>query len=182
MVNVHKYLVSSVILYFLVVVAGIDDEIYLKLANEYPEVTFTPYYDESQFLPNSLIIMDDLSYRLSTDLKERVCNLACNTVHHRSISLCLCMHEIFIKSLRLLFLNSNYLLLFNFPRDQSSISMLARQIAPKRAPYLTAAYQCATRSPFGYLFCDFNVLQNKHFRFRSSIFDDEDTLVFAPVI
>jgi hypothetical protein len=126
--------------------------------------------------------MDDLQHRLTHDLKERISNLAANVVHHKNISLCVCVHEIFVKQLRLLFLNSQYLLLFNFPRDQSSVTHLAKQICPKKSSFLQACYQYATKSGYGYLFIDFTQTQNRILRYRNSIFPEEDTLLFAPLI
>ena len=48
-------------------------------------------------------------------------------------------------------LNSQYLVLFNNPRDQQQIMALARQMYPGQSEKFLSTYRMATSNPFGYL-------------------------------
>ena len=51
-------------------------------------------------------------------------------------------------------LNSQYLVLFNNPRDQQQITVLARQMYPGQSEKFLSTYRMATSKPFGYLLID----------------------------
>ena len=51
-------------------------------------------------------------------------------------------------------LNSQYLVLFNNPRDQQQITVLARQMYPGQSEQFLNTYRMATSKPFGYLLID----------------------------
>ena len=51
-------------------------------------------------------------------------------------------------------LNSQYLVVFNNPRDQQQITVLARQMYPGQSEKFLNTYRMATSKPFGYLLID----------------------------
>ena len=51
-------------------------------------------------------------------------------------------------------LNSQYLVVFNNPRDQQQITVLARQMYPGQSEKFLNTYRTATSKPFGYLLID----------------------------
>jgi hypothetical protein len=67
-------------------------------------------------------------------------------------------------------LNSQYLVLFKNPRDQQQVSVLARQMYPRRFQYFMDEYQAATERPYGYLFIDLKQTTPEDLRLRTNIF------------
>ena len=51
-------------------------------------------------------------------------------------------------------LNSQYLVLFNNPRDQQQTMVLARQMYPGQSEKFLSTYRMGTAKPFGYLLID----------------------------
>jgi hypothetical protein len=79
-----------------------------------PEIEFMSEFDENVFTLNSIVVLDDLQLKLQGDLNQRICDLVTIGFNNRLISVIICIHSIFCKPLRLVFLNSEYLLLFAF--------------------------------------------------------------------
>ena len=52
---------------------------------------------------------------------------------------------------------------------------------PSFPKFLPEAYQVCTAKPRGYVLIDLNIEQNPNFRVRSSIFNEQDTIIFSPV-
>ena len=78
------------------------------------------------------------------------------------------------KDLRTLSINTQYMVLFNNPRDQMSISQLAKQVFPGKVDLLNQAYKKATKGrAYGYLLLDFHQRQDDQIRLRSHIFPKE---------
>ena len=78
------------------------------------------------------------------------------------------------KELRTLSINTQYMVLFNNPRDRMSISQLAKQVFPGKVDLLNQAYQKATKGrAYGYLLLDFHQRQDDRIRLRSHIFPNE---------
>ena len=84
------------------------------------------------------------------------------------------------KELRTLSINTQYMVLFNNPRDRMSISQLAKQVFPGKVELLNQAYQRATKGrAYGYLLLDFHQRQDDRIRLRSHIFPEEyPTIVY----
>ena len=60
------------------------------------------------------------------------------------------------KNNRTISLNSNNMIIFNNPREQSQFFYLARQMFPKNPRFLEECYNDAVvTQPYGYLFLDF---------------------------
>ena len=90
----------------------------------------------------------------------------------------LCQSLFGVKSkLRTLSMNSQYMILFNNPRDKSAISQLAKQVFPENGHLLNEAYRMATKEKlYGYILLDFHYPQNDLVRLRSNIFPDEQPM------
>jgi hypothetical protein len=100
--------------------------------------------------------------------------------HHKNFSLILVTQNIFDKgnNNRTMSLNSNYLVLFNNPRDRSQISHLARQMYPKKSQFLVEAFEDATSEPYSYLLIDLTQTTSERDRIRSKIFPNEHGYIY----
>ena len=97
------------------------------------------------------------------------------THHYNCFTVFLCQNLFNAKNeLRTLSINTQYMVLFNNPRDKSAVAHLSKQIFPGRNNTLNKAYQMATmEKPYGYLLLDFHQKQRDKIRLRSHIFPHE---------
>lgn len=161
---------------------GIDDQDYHIFGENHPEVTFSPFVDESLLTENSLVIIDDMHQMLTKSMNDFITNFITRSVHHNKISVLLVVHNLYSKNMRTCNLSTDYILLFNFPRDRSTVSQIAKQVCPGQNKFLREAYDLSTFNKlFGYLFLDLHQLQNPRLRFRSCIYNDDETLIFTPL-
>ena len=113
--------------------------------------------EDEQFLNpaiQNLIVIDDLMSEASND--KRICDLFTKGSHHRNLSVICLVQNLYYqgKESRTMSLNSQYLVLFNNPRDQQQIVVLARQMYPGQSEKFLSTYRMATSKPFGYLLID----------------------------
>ena len=113
--------------------------------------------EDEQFLNpaiQNLIVIDDLMSEASND--KRICDLFTKGSHHRNLSVICLVQNLYYqgKESRTMSLNSQYLVLFNNPRDQQQITVLARQMYPGQSEKCLNTYIMATSKPFGYLLID----------------------------
>ena len=87
---------------------------------------------------------------------KRICDLFTKGSHHRNLSVICLVQNLYYqgKESRTMSLNSQYLVLFNNPRDQQQIMVLARQIYPGQSEKFLSTYRMATSKAFGYLLID----------------------------
>ena len=87
---------------------------------------------------------------------KRICDLFTKGSHHRNLSVICLVQNLYYqgKESRTMSLNSQYLVLFNNPRDQQQITVLARQMYPGQSEKFLSTYRMATSKPFGYLLID----------------------------
>jgi len=78
-----------------------------------------------------LLIIDDLMQ----ETNESVVNLFTKGSHHRNVSVMYLAQNLFPKNkfARTMSLNTNYMILFKYPRDASQFAILARKMYPKRS-------------------------------------------------
>lgn len=97
------------------------------------------------------------------------------THHYHCFTVFLCQNLFNAKNdLRTLSINTQYMVLFNNPRDKSAVAYLSKQIFPGKSNMLNKAYQMATsEKPYGYLLLDFHQKQHDKIRLRSHIFPNE---------
>ena len=113
--------------------------------------------EDEQFLNpaiRNLIVIDDLMSEASND--KRICDLFTKGSHHRNLSVICLVQNLYYqgKESRTMSLNSQYLVLFNNPRDQQQITVLARQMYPGQSEQFLSTYRMAASKPFGYLLID----------------------------
>ena len=87
---------------------------------------------------------------------KRICGLFTKGSHHRNLSVICLVQNLYYqeKEGRTMSLNSQYLVLFNNPRDQKQVMVLARQMYPGQREKFLNAYKMATSKPYGYLAID----------------------------
>jgi len=130
-----------------------------------------------------LVIIDDqmdvISKGKANDLVTR---FFIKHSHHRGASVVLILQNAFKSGLREINLNTQYLVMFDQPRDRSTITSLARQICPGESKFLQDAYQKAVANKdYGYLFMDLHPRNKKcKYWLRSSVYPDENCEVFTP--
>ena len=113
--------------------------------------------EDEQFLNpaiRNLIVIDDLMSEASND--KRICDLFTKGSHHRNLSVICLVQNLYYqgKESRTMSLNSQYLVVFNNPRDQQQITVLARQMYPGQSEKFLNTYRMATSKPFDYLLID----------------------------
>lgn len=128
---------------------------------------------------NNLLIIDDLMSDASNNIEVQ--NVFTKYVHHRNLSCIYLVQNLFIqgKSSRTISLNTNYLILFNNPRDKLQISLLGRQMFPGNSKYFMEAFSDATGTSFGYLLIDYKAKTPDHFRLRTNLLSDRP-VVYLP--
>ena len=113
--------------------------------------------EDEQFLNpaiQNLIVIDDLMSEASND--KRICDLFTKGSHHRNLSVICLVQNLYYqgKESRTMSLNSQYLVIFNNPRDQQQVMVLARQMYPGQSEKFLSSYKMATSKPYGYLAID----------------------------
>ena len=116
------------------------------------------------------LIFDDL-YNENIDYIK---TLFCVTSSHLNTSIFLLGQSIFKDAtLRILSMNTQYMVVFKNPRDKLTFSTLGSQVAPGRAALVRQAIEHATQKPHGYLLLDFTQSIPDNLRMRSNIFEHE---------
>ncbi len=74
--------------------------------------------------------------------------------------------------------NSAYLILFDNPRDRSSIRTLGGQIFPKNPYFVLSCFELAAARPYGFLLCDFKSCSPAKYRFRETLSKSAGEIIF----
>ena len=135
------------------------------------------FYESLTPLKTTLIVLDDVMTMAAQD--DVVTDFFTKGSHHLACSILLVTQNLFLKSLRTISINSQYLWVFKSPRDTSQIAVIARQVCPKNSKFVIDAYKQATEVPFGYLMFDFKPRTPEELRYRTKIFD-RNQIVFLP--
>ena len=131
--------------------------------------------------PNLLLILDDLL----TDLEENVKlvnKLFTRGSHHWNFSVILITQNIYDKNLRLLRLNSHYLVLLRNPQGQDQIRTLSHQMYPSKRNFFLESFADATIKHFSYLFIDVHPSTSDNQRLSTNIFPEEKRVFYIPKI
>ena len=119
---------------------------------------------------HTIIVIDDLADEIDSKL---IGNLFTKYSHHRNLSVCFLLNNLFFKGLstmRLVSLNTHYLCLFRSARDQNSIETIGRQMFGKAYKYMLQAYHDATKKKYGYLIVDSKADSDPRIRLRTQVF------------
>jgi Poxvirus A32 protein len=167
-------------------VYGVVNEAQMKnIQNCTPQynIEFTAQIPElDEFSPDdpTLLIIDDLMH--DAGKSKVVSDLFTKGCHHRNISVILILQNLFHQGrlMRDIHTSTNYLVLFNNPRDKSQIRHLERQCFPESKNFLVDAYSKACSKPHGYLIIDFTQSTPQHYRVCTGIFPPDIVRVFVP--
>lgn len=129
---------------------------------------------------NNLLIIDDLMH--DAGRSKEVANLFTKGCHHRNISVILILQNLFhqAKAMRDIHTSTNYLVLFNNPRDSSQIKCLEHQCFPGYPNYLLDAYTKSCSKPYGYIIVDFCQTTPAQSRLVSGIFPPDIVKIYVP--
>lgn len=130
--------------------------------------------------PNLLLVLDDLLTDLEENIKL-VNKLFVRGSHHWNLSVILITQNIYDKSLRLLRLNSHYLVLLRNPQGQDQVRTLAHQMYPEKRKYFLESYANATSKQFSYLFIDIHPGTPDLRRLSTNIFSGENRIYYIPI-
>ena len=120
--------------------------IFYELQAEDPNIIFTNCLQEIEELAteSTLLIVDDqMDVAAKGKDNELLTRFFLKHSHHRGVSIALILQNAFKSSLREVNINTMYLILFDQPRDRSTIVTLARQICPGQVRFLQESYQKA---------------------------------------
>lgn len=128
--------------------------------------------------PPKVVILDDLISQLDGSTVD----LFLRGSHHRSLNVFCCTQNLFSpnKHFRNLSLNAHYIVVFASPREKNQMQTFARQIEPRRVPYIMEAFEDCTSAPYSYMLFDLKQATDRQLRYCSKIFPDEQTRYYAP--
>ena len=126
---------------------------------------------EQDIEPNSICVLDDLLSE--SESSKEVTNMCTRAAHHKPCFVIFISQNLFPggKEARTRSLNTHYFVIFKNPRDKMQFEVFARQISPSHSKDLIAAYEDATRNPYGYLFIDFTQECPDDIRYRTNILE-----------
>ena len=124
-------------------------------------------FDKSK---NNLLVLDDLMSQASSD--QRIEQLFTRG-RHDNLSIIYLTQNLFHSKQRTISLNSDYIVVFKTPRDQSQFHHLAKQFLPGNSKFLLWAFKDATKKPFSYIFLDARPQTNDKHRVRTNILPNE---------
>ena len=136
--------------------------------------------EEDDLQENDLIIIDDLF--LESEKSMHITNLFSRIAHHKNTFVIFISQNIYQqgKFARTRALNTQYLIIFSNPRDQTQVRMLSRQMYPTNPNFLIDAfYDTIKENIYGYLLIDLRP-ESKH-RVRTNITDSNNMIVYKEV-
>jgi len=160
---------------------NMQQSIYTDMLNVKANIEFTKGMPENLNLDGrpSLLILDDM-----------MCDLAHNknaarmftTLRHENLSIIFLVQNLYFRSPQATTItrNCHYLVLFPNLRDSSLIATIGRQIFPDKKNFIYESFKLATAEPYGYLFLDLKTDTPEYLRVRSSIFPQNELVVYAP--
>ena len=161
-------------------------EEYEKLLEALPQITFQRGFPDKiidifNARDSNLLILDDQMSKAG-DTKE-LGDLFTKGSHHRNLTVIYIVQNFFdkSKSMRTASINSQYFFLFKSPRDKTMVQHLGAQMYPKNSKFLVEAFEDATKIPYGYLLLDLRQDTPEDMRVRTTIFPEEQEVVYAPI-
>lgn len=125
---------------------------------------------------HNIIVLDDLMQEICNDVEME--KLFTQKSHHLHFTVIFITQNIFCKgvSSRTISLNLHYYILMRNPRGMTQVRMLGHQIGQTKI--LMEAYKDATREKYSYLLIDLSPTSDDAHRFRTKIFNQEDTILY----
>ncbi len=127
---------------------------------------------------HKLIILDDLAHKVVQDGDMELLFTQGN--HHRCLSTVFVTQNMYVqgKFARTISLNTWYLVLFKNVRDASQVSVLGRQLYPRKSHALIEAYEDCMKGTYNYLIIDMTPGGEDEYRLRTRVFPGEDPIVY----
>lgn len=161
---------------------------YEDIAEEIPNIEFIEGIDALttlEFNPhqNNLIVLDDLMSEAGDS--KQLSHLFTRGSHHSNLTVIYLVQNLFHKGRahRDCSLNTNYIVLFDNPRDRMQPIILGRQMFPNKngARFIQEALRDArSADSYGYLLFDLHADTPEDIRIRTRIFPHEETIVYKP--
>lgn len=130
----------------------------------------------------TLVIIDDQMN--SVGKSSEIANFFTKGCHHLNTSIFLVLQNIYHSGpyMRDIHTNSNYIMLFNNPRDYAQIEYMGRQMIFRQWPgYLREAYKQACNIPYGALMIDLTQATNPERRIMSGLLPTQKFCYHIPV-
>ena len=123
----------------------------------------------------SVVVFDDFLSEVNKDMVE----IVCVTSRHYNTTTFLLFQNLFPGNplARQISLNVKYIYVHKNPRENTQMSFLARQINPNNYKWIVAAYQEATKKPYGCLVIDMTQETPNELRFRSNVLPNEFPMI-----
>ena len=137
-------------------------------------ITYRGLPDNFEFVEaNAIVVLDDLMDDTANHVG--VTNLFTKLAHHKNLLVVFIQQNLLPRhrDARTRSLNSQYMVIFNSPRDKYQIDVLGRQIYPSKKHFLLNIFDQATHDPFSYLLVDLHQRTSELVRFRTNILPDE---------
>ena len=111
-----------------------------------------------------------------------ICELYTEGSHHRNLSVICLLQNIYHhgRENRTMSLNTQYLVLFENPRDQLQVMTLSRQMFPHRSYQFMDQFNRATTKPYGYLVIDLKQNTPDYQRIRTDVFINNNESMSTP--
>jgi len=148
------------------------------------EVTFVNQLEEvDQHIEpdkNHLLVLDDQILRASKKPSDIEAYFVQRS-HHEKICCLYLSQTPYVKGGQLIALNSDYVILFNYPRNYQMIRRWFMQVDDSLANQLYNVYREIVGSAlYSYMFISFHPAESNETRYRNSIFVDENTIIYRP--
>ena len=137
---------------------------------------------ESHLTKHCLLVVDDgLMYMDNTKYVRKITEFFTQRIHHQHISCLLVTQNVFHASLRTIAINSDFICLFNSPRNKGTVIQLAKDFSPHNIGYVLEAFKRAVHDkPHAYIVFDFRQSCPDRFRLRDKLYPDKDMNIFVP--
>lgn len=151
---------------------GVDQPVFANNANNQEIVFVSGIVSESTLKkskPDILVVDDLLQEQSKTGLMQ---SLFIKLSHHCNITVIYITQNLFDKTQVVLKRNAHYIILMRSPSDKSQVSILGRQLFPRRKQLLEhfhESYDDATKDPFGYLFIDVSPTSDEKQKLKTNI-------------
>jgi hypothetical protein len=139
-----------------------------------------PTKEDIQTKPkNLLLILDDLANEIKPEFLDI---LYTRGSHHWNVSVILVTQNLFDKNIKVARINSHFLVLMKSPQSLLQIKTLGSQLFPGKINYFMESYYDAIeKNKFGYLIINMQPNSAPDFRLTTSIFPNENTIIYLPI-
>jgi len=155
---------------------------FLDFKAENPEVEFLTEVPEikQNNTDHTLLIFDDFLLSHETTGNKLITEYFIRLSHHLNITVVCSWQTLFPKQLKTVSNNANYLIIFPFKRDISSLDILNRQMLPDDSHFLRTVMKDIGKTQYSFLLID-NFQANDNFRFRNFVYPTVNSKIYLPI-